>query len=339
MKSVIASLILLSALAAFGPPETAQAAEPVALKFAFPAPVVDPNYASGVAPWIDEVNKASNGALQIQAYPAMALANFGNVYDRVLNNVAQLAFGTFGPVASQFPRTQVSTVSFDTRDTVGLSKALWNLYTAGRFNPEFEQVKLLALFSFAGPALNTNDPITSLATLKGMKVAVSSRTMADVMNALGATPVTLTPTEFFQGLQRGTVRGAAISMGAAEEFKLDEVTTHHLLAPLGNSPGFVFMNKAAYAALPAELQKLVDQHSGASFSEKMGVANDVFQRNAIQHIGARPGQNVSEISAAQLAEWRTRMEPIVQSWIKDTPGGAAVLAALHAELARLQAAN
>jgi TRAP-type C4-dicarboxylate transport system substrate-binding protein len=339
MKSVIASLIVLSGLAVSVPSLTAQAAEPVTLKFAFPAPPVDPNYASGVAPWIEEVNKAAGGALQIQAFPGMTLANFGNVYDRVLNNVAQLAFGTFGPVTSQFPRTQVSTVSFDAQDTVRLSKALWALYAAGTFNPEFDQVKLLALFSFAGPALNTNEPITSLATLKGMKVAVSGRTMGDVMNALGATPVTLTPTEFFQGLQRGTVRAAAISMGAAEEFKLDEVTTHHLLAPLGNSPGWVFMNKAAYAALPENLQKLLDRHSGASLSEKMGVANDVFQRNAIAHIKARPGQHVSEISAAQFAGWKTRIEPIVQSWVKDTPNGAAVLAALHAELARLQPAN
>ena len=339
MKSVFAPLMLLSGVVASGLPVTARAAEPVALKFAFPAPVVDPNYASGVAPWIEEVNKASGGALQIQAYPAMALANFGNVYDRVLNNVAQMAFGTFGPVTSQFPRTQVSTVSFDAQDTVRLSKALWNLYAAGTFNPEFEQVKLLALFSFAGPALNTNEPITSLATLKGMKVAVSGRTMADVMSALGATPVTLTPTEYFQGLQRGTVRAAAISIGAAEEFKLDEVTNHHLLAPLGNSPGWVFMNKAAYTALPAELQKVIDQHSGASLSEKMGVANDVFQRNAIEHIKGRPGQHVSEISAAQFAEWKARIEPIVQSWVKDTPNGAAVLAALQAELARLHVAR
>ena len=337
MKSVIASLILVCGVAVSSP--TPAAAEPVALKFAFPAPPVDPNYASGVAPWIEEVNKASGGRLQIQAYPGMALANFGNVYDRVLNNVAQMAFGTFGPVTSQFPRTQVSTVSFGTQDTVGMSKALWNLYAAGTFNPEFEQVKLLALFSFAGTALNTNEPITSLATLKGMKVAVSGRTMADVMTALGATPITLTPTEYFQGLQRGTVRAAAISMGAAEEFKLDEVTTHHLIVPLGNAPGFVIMNKAAYAALPEALQKLLDQHSGASLSEKMGVANDVFQRNAIEHIKSRAGQHVSEISAAQFAQWRIRIEPIVQSWVKDTPNGAAVLAAMHAELARLSAAN
>jgi TRAP-type C4-dicarboxylate transport system substrate-binding protein len=336
MKSVVASLILLSGVAA-SVPSTAQAAEPIALKFAFPAPTVDPNYASGVAPWIEEVNKASGGALQIQAYPAMALANFGNVYDRVLNNVAQLAFGTFGPVVSQFPRTQVSTVSFDAQDTVRLSKALWNLYASGTFNPEFEQVKLLAIFSFAGPALNTNEAITSLATLKGMKVAVSGRTMADVMTALGATPVTLTPTEYFQGLQRGTVRAAAISMGAAEEFKLDEVTTHHLIAPLGNSPGWVFMNKAAYLALPENLQKLLDQHSGASLSEKMGVANDVFQRNAIEHIKNKSGHTVSVISATQFAEWKPRIDPIVQSWVKDTPDGAKVLAALHAELTKLQA--
>ena len=338
MKSIITSMILLFGVAVSAPSTTASAADPVTLKLAFPAPLTDPNYTGGVGPWVKEVQNASGGALQFQVL-GPPFANFGNVYDRALNNVAQVAFGTFGPLASQYPRTQVATLPFITNDTVRLSKALWQLYATGPLHGEFEKVKLLSLFSFAGPAINTNETISSLANLKGLKVAVAGRTLADVLTALGATPVTLTPSEFFQGLNRGTVRGAAISMGAVELFKLDEVTTHHLLAPLGNAPGFVIMNKTAFAELPANLQQLIDRFSGATLSDQMGAANDLAQRQAIDHMKAKSGQHVNELSATEFAVWKARMEPIVQSWVKDTPDGAAVLAALRAELARLQAAD
>jgi TRAP-type transport system periplasmic protein len=338
MKSAIVSLVLLCSAAASASSTTASAAEPVTLKLAFPAPLSDPNYAGGVGPWIEEVQQASGGELKIQVF-GPPMANFGNVYDRLLNNVAQVAFGTFGPLASQYPRTQVATLPFITEDTALLSKALWQLYVSGPLNREFEHVKLLALFSFAGSALSTNEQITSLANVKGMKVAVAGRALADVITALGATPVTLTPTEFYQGIQRGTVRGAGISMGAVELFKIDEVTTHHLLVPLGSGPGFVMMNKAAYAALPAKLQKIIDQHSGRSLSEKMGAANASFQQQAIDHMKAKSGQHVNELSAAELAIWEARIEPVVQSWVKGTPDGAAVLAAVRTELKRLHTAN
>lgn len=333
------SALVLAAVAAIATPLRVQAAERMTLKFGFPVPAGSVDNARGVAPWIDEVEKASGGTLQIKLYTGPTLGTLRNIYERTLAGVSQISFSTFGAFAAQFPRTQVASLPFLTRNTVDLSVALWRLYASGVLAPEYQKVRLLALFSFPNAVLHTNKPITTLADLNGMKIAVSSHTMGEVMNTFGASPVTLTPNELYLGINRGVVEGAVTSLGAAKVFKLDEITTYHLEAPLGAAPGFVFMNEASYAALPAKAKHAIDEFSGASFSKKLGIANDFEQRKEISFLKAKPGQHLSELTAAQYAIWKARIQPIIEAWTKRTPDGAKVLVLCREELAKLAAAK
>ena len=167
------SLALALTLAA---PSLAGAAEPVTLKFGFPAPVSSYVNTEGMSPWIDEVEKASGGTLKIKLFAGPTLGTFRDIYDRTLNGVSEISFGVFGPLASQFPRTQVSDLPFESNNTEQSSVALWRLYAKGVLAPEYDKVKVLALFNFPSSDLHTNKQIETIADLKGQKYAVSSRT-------------------------------------------------------------------------------------------------------------------------------------------------------------------
>jgi TRAP-type C4-dicarboxylate transport system substrate-binding protein len=310
----------------------------VTLRFGFPVPAASYDNTRGVTPWIQDVEKASGGTLKIQLFTGPALGTFHNIYDRTLTGISQISFSTFGDLISEFPRTDVGSLPFLTRNTTDLSIALWKIYADGLL-PEFGKVKLLALFSFPNAVLHTNKPITSLADMKGMRIGVSSRVMGEVMTAFGAAPASLSPDELYEAIQHGLASGAVTSLGAAQVFKLDEVTTYHLEAPLGAAPGFVFMNKDAYAALPQPAKDAIDKFSGASFSKKMGEANDVEQTDERNHLKGLAGQHVSEPSAAEYALWQARVQPIVDAWEKRTPDGTKVLTALRAELDKLASAH
>lgn len=338
MKRAVLARGILTAFAIAALPLAAAGAEPVTLRFGFPVPAASYNNTHGVSPWIQEVEKASGGTLKIQLFTGPALGTFHNIYDRTLTGTSQISFSTFGDLTSDFPRTQVASLPFLTRNTADLSIALWDLYEEGLL-PEFGKVKLLALFSFPNAVLHTNKPITTIADLKGMRIADSSRIVAEVVDAFGAASVSLSPDELYEAVARGLAGGAITSLGAAQIFKLDEVTTYHLEAPLGAAPGFVFMNKAAYAALPQQAKNAIDEFSGASFSKKLGEANDLEQSDARDRLKAEEGQHVSDLSAAEYALWQTRVQPIVDEWAKHTPDGAKVLAACRAELQKLAAAH
>lgn len=307
-------------------------AETVTLKFGFPAPPTSYVNTDGMTPWINDVEKASGGTLKIQLFAGPALGNFNNIYDRTVENVAQISFGTFGAYASVFPRTQVSDLPFINDDTRRSSVALWRLYAKGLLNPEYDKVKALALFTFPGSVLNSNKPIKTLDEVKGMKLAASSRTLGEAAIAMGAAPITLTPSDLYEAQNRRVVDGILVAWTAVKTFKLDDVTKDHLQLPLGEAPAFVFMNKSAYDALPAPAKAAIDKYSGESFSDRLGLANEHANRAEAQHVASLAGQSVAKLSAEQYPLWEKRIRPVIEQWVKATPDGAKLLAAFQEEL-------
>jgi TRAP-type C4-dicarboxylate transport system substrate-binding protein len=338
MKKAIALFTLAMGLAVVAP-SLARAASPVTLKFAFPAPFNSYVNTEGMGPWIDRVEKASGGTLKIKLFAGTTLANGRDVYDRTLNNVAQISFGIFGPFAAQFPRTQVADLPFLTDNTAISSVALWRLYASGLLAPEYKNVKVLALFNFPSAVLNTNKPVKTLDDIQGMKLVVSSRPSADMAAALGASPVTLTPPETYQGLSRGVAEGSIISWTAVKTFRLDEVTKDHLEAPLGEAPAFVFINKNAYASLPSKAKAAIDKYSGESFAKILGTNNQAASDGESKKVAGEPGHSVTKLSPAQYDVWKTRIEPVIDAWAKHAPDGAKVLAAYRAEIKKAAAMN
>jgi len=110
MKHVLAFGIAV-ALAASG---TARAEDPVQLKFAIPTPPIS-SVSKGLQPWAEEVKKESGGDVQVQLFLGPTVATIFNAYDRVIDGVVDVAFGNFGPLASQFPKTAVVTLPFESR--------------------------------------------------------------------------------------------------------------------------------------------------------------------------------------------------------------------------------
>jgi TRAP-type C4-dicarboxylate transport system substrate-binding protein len=312
-------------------PSFAQA-QAVTLKFGFPAPAVSYVNTDGMTPWINDVEKASDGTLKIQLIAGPTLGTFDNIYERTVADVAQISFGTFGSYASVFPRTQVSDLPFLNEDTRRSSVALWRLYAKGLLNPEFDKVKALALFTFPASVLNTNKPVKTLDDVKGMKLAASSRTLGQIAIEMGAAPITLNPSELYEAANRHVVDGILVGWTAVKTFKLDEVTRDHLQLPLGEAPAFVFMNKEAYDALPPQAKAAIDKYSGEVFSDRLGLANERANRAEAKHVASLPRHSVASLSAEQAPLWEKRIHPVTEQWVKATPDGAKLLAAFEDEL-------
>ncbi|HEY3917480.1 MAG TPA: TRAP transporter substrate-binding protein [Stellaceae bacterium] len=333
MKRALALGALAMLLAA--PARSARAAEPVQLKFGYPGSVSSYVNTKGMTPWLKAVNEASDGTLKITLYAGPTLGTIRDIYERTLAGVAQIAFATFGAITSQFPLVQVAELPFLSNDAEISSVALWRLYEKGLFGHEFDKVKVLALFNFESSALDTNKPVATIDDLRGLKLAVESRILGDMTVALGASPVTLTTTELYQAMSRGTVDGIFIGWTAIKTFKLQEVTKDHLELSLGEAPAYVIMNEAAYAALSAKAKAAIDKYSGESFSRKLGANNVAAGREEAQLVTGMAGQSVAKLSPAQETIWKARVEPIVDDWIKRTPDGAKVLAAYRDEIEKL----
>ncbi len=326
--AALAGLVLAAAPAA-------GARAKVTLKLAFPAPPQSQVYTWGIGPWIKDVEKAAGGALEIKFFPGPSLATFGNALDRVTNNVAQIAFGVEGPYANLFVKSNVAEIPFLSESDEDASVALWRLYEKGILDKAYERVHPLALFVFPGSGIHTHSRVKSLDDLKGLKMAVFARSSAEYSELLGATPVTMTPSEAYQATQRGLVQSIMVGWSAVLPFKLQEVVNFHLQLALGQAPAFVFMNKGAYAGLPADVKKVMDEYSGEPFSRRMGHTTDRQNELGATVVGKMPGHTIYRLPPDQAETWHQRLAPAEANWVKATPDGAAILAAYKAELEKL----
>jgi TRAP-type transport system periplasmic protein len=313
-------------------------ADPVQLKFAYPSA---PNNAlfQGMQGWVDDVNKAANGAIEVKLFPGGVIADNSNMYDRVTGGVADIGFAVFGPVSSVFPKTNVGTLPFEARNHREDALALWALYEKGIIKDEFTKFHPLAFVVFPGLVIHSKKPIHTLADVKGMKISVEGRVLSQMIPRLGAAPISLQPGELYQSLQRGLVDAVPQGWPSVPTFHLDEVTNFHLEVPLGFNTGYVAMNNDSYAKLPPAGKAAIDKLSGKVFVERLVAADDTMQALGRDATKAMAGQTIAQLDPAEEARWKEAVAPVTDDWVKATPDGAHVLAAFRDEVTAVRGAK
>ena len=312
-----------------------RAAEPIVLKFAYPGPLKSWPAVKGVLPWAAKIKAETEGMVDIRIYSG--IASYRNVYDRILNGVADFGFGTFGGIERQFPRTSVTGLPFIADNSVETGLALWRLYANGVIAEEYERVKPIAMFGFGNSAVFLSRPIDSLDDLKGMKIFANGRSVGKIVTLIGAVPITSNPAALFEGLTRGLAQGAVFSWSGIMNFRLEKVVHGAVDVPFGRTGGYFMMNKQAFAKLPAMAQKAIDKYSGDDLSRQMGQESDNQDEDARVKLLSDPAQFKDvKLSQAQRENLRHVLAPVTDEWVKSTPDGAKVLAAFEAEVAKMQ---
>jgi TRAP-type C4-dicarboxylate transport system substrate-binding protein len=326
----------LFACALWSPLSWSQAIE---LRMASPAPPQSAINTRGLEEWIKDVTAASGGTISIRLMMGPTLATFENAYDRTLKGIADLAFGTSGSVGGQFPRTEVNALPFETENPREAALALWRTYERGLFADEYSQVRTLALFSFPNNLIHTRSvKVRSLADLKGLKLITGGKLGSDIIAALGAAPVTLTPSEYYPSLSSGLAEGTMTAWTAVDTFKVYEVAKIHFTAPLaGGAPAYVIMNKRSYDRLPPQAKAAIDKYSGEVLSRRMGNVVQALDDSAKDKIRGLPGQTFETITPEEQARWKTRLDVISAEWVKNTPNGAAILSGFREEVKKVRA--
>jgi TRAP-type C4-dicarboxylate transport system substrate-binding protein len=331
---LIASAALIAAVPAVLP-AAAQTADPILLRIAYPSSP-SPPLNDGIRPWAEELEKATNGAVKPQITIGPGLGNLENIYHRTVQGVVDLAYGTTGTVGGRFLRTQVCNLPFTAQDSHEASVVTWRMFQNGTTAMEFADAKPIALFTFGSSVIHTNRPIETAADLKGVKIGSSSKSSAEALTLLGAAPVTITPPEFYQAIQRNLVIGVPVSWSGAIAFKVFEVSKHHVEAPFGLAPAYFVMNKDVYAKLPANVRDVIDRLSYEKLSAVIGIAGKKTDEMNRDKIKAMDGHTVSDLAPDERERWRKLLEPIAEEWVRTTPDGPKVLAAFRAEVEKFR---
>jgi len=317
----------------------AAADEPITLRFAIPgASPTSSTYTGVFQPWMAQVEADAAGNLKLQEF--FTIANFGNVYDRVVNGVADLGYMVLGSMGGKFPGSSVVELPSDIAYGREGAGAFWKLYQDGTVTAEYREVRPLALFVFPQNVLSSPKAVATLADLKGLRVATLSKGAGDIVERLGGAPMSTNPAGIYEILQRRTADAAIIGWLGLTSLKLAEVTNYHVALGLDSGGGALVMNKDVYDKLPVKAKQAIDKNSGSAASQALGGSFDRVYANAENIVRNLPGHFIVSVTQADKERYaRDIAGPLTAEWVQKTPNGAAILAAYRAEAGKLRQAR
>lgn len=329
MKSI--KLAALAATTALAP----LAAGAETLTFASTNPEQHPINAYFVE-WIGNMNEAAGGAVEVDIRHGPTLANHTNFYDRVVDGVVDISWGVtvFNP--GKFTNSLVMTIPFFVESSAQGSYAACQMYESGIFGADYEGLKPLLFGNFPQSGLHMADtPISDgLGSMAGLNIITTSPPAAEITKGNEGNPLSIGLTETYEALQRGTADGVILPFTAVPGFKLDDVSKHHYVAPLGGALGVVFMTQENYDSLSDEAKAAVDAFSSCENSRDFGEWLDEWNAGTIAMLQNNPDHTVTEMSAEEVQGIINYVgEEILESFAGAFPGGQPLVDELMAQLA------
>jgi TRAP-type C4-dicarboxylate transport system substrate-binding protein len=294
-----------------------------------------------IEPWTNAVEEASEGRIKFEIFPAMSLGGAPpELYSQVRDGVADLVWTLPGYTPGVFPRLEMFELpNVHSGDAVATNMAIQDMMDL--LAPDLEDIQPILVHVHSGNALHVaNGDVQSLADFDGLKIRSPSRTGAWMLEALGAEPVGMPVPALPQALSKNTVGAGLVPFEIAIPLRLAELTSSSTQldqgARFGTSTFLFAMNKASYDSLPADLQQVIDDHSGADFAQAMGEAWNTIEPTGIG-IAEAAGNTVYTLSAEATAEFAPAFDAVAQRWLDEANSldidGDALLAQARAAVA------
>lgn len=292
-----------------------------------------------LVPWAQKVERDSGGRLSISVYPSMQLGGQPpQLVDQVRDGVVDIVWTLAGYTPGRFPRLEVFELPFLNTHPVVMNLAMRDFVQ--RHPEEFRDYRLIAVFTHFGQALHARDPVRSAADLRGMKIRVPSRMCGWIVSALDAIPIGSPVSKVPELLSKGVVDAALIPFEVVQAVKVDELVDYHVTLDSSRSDRFntqvfiIAMNRDSYAALPPDLQQVIDRNSDEATARWLGT---IWAQNEEPGLAqAAASGELIRLDTETVGALRTAVEiPVQQRWFREIAGKGLDGPALLAEARQL----
>jgi len=288
--------------------------------------------------WCQEVEKRTEGRVKVQYFAGQTLTKANQTYDSVLNGIADVGMSAFAYTRGRFPVMGAVDMPMGYPDGV-TATAVANRVFEGYAAKELSDTQVMYLHAHGPGMLHTRKKaVATLDDLKGLKIR-STGISAELITALGGSPVPMPMPESYQSLQKGVVDGSVHPLETNKGWKLAEVVDYVTMAKdvAYTTTFFVVMNKAKWNALVAKDQAAIVALN-KDFAVKHGQAWDSSDAEGLK-VFKENGKNVVEMDAKEMARWKAAATPMIQEYAqkldKDGLNGTAAVEAIRRELAKI----
>jgi TRAP-type C4-dicarboxylate transport system substrate-binding protein len=211
--------------------------------------------------FLKEIESRSKGRIVFERYWGQSLVGAREIPDALAGGVADVGSILPGYYPGKFPLADVGSLPSIAEHNWPALMALHELF---RTVPEVKEesakrgIKMFLPIG-SGPyyILTKKKEIRKIEDMKGLKLR-SLGYQAKLVQALGGNPVSMPITEVFDALHKGTIDGVVCDADIAHNYGLDRGSKYFTTVPFGCASFFMGISIKAFSALPAELQKMIE---------------------------------------------------------------------------------
>lgn len=268
----------------------------------------------------DEVEKNSEGRIQINIRPAAQLGGDVEIIEQTQMGLVHIAIPPTGNLANFNEKMYLMDLPFLLTDDESMKRVLDG--EVGRELLDALEPNNLKGISMWGAGFRhmTNNvrPIEGPADLKGIKMrTLQAPTILSTYRAYGANPTAMAYTEVYNGLQQGVVEGQENPFANIYSMKFYEVQKNMTLTAHTYHTYAAIMNKQAWDSLPDDLKKVVedamvigrDAARQYTLEDEAKILEEIKGRVDVRELSAEGREAFIEQSKPIYDEFRPKVTP------------------------------
>src|SRR5512140_1537679 len=287
----------------------AQAADPVTLRVADSFPKGHYLVKLILEPWMDEVKKRTNNAVNFEHYPAQQLGKATDMLKLTQTGVADIGYVAPGYTSDKMPVSEVAMLPGAFEHSCQGTLAYWKLARSGVIAEQdytANNIRLLLMVSLPQYRIFTvKQPVKDPADVTGLKLRSTGGAQDLTLRAIGAVPVRMAAPDAYESLSRGTMDGLLFPLESVVAYGADKLVKYATDGlGFGSFVVSYSISEASWKKLTPEIQKAM-----------VDVANEIIP-SACQEV-----QKAEETVKAKMEAAGVRFEPVQPEKFRDLMKG------------------
>lgn len=290
-------------------------AEKVVVKLAHALPATH-HLARGMASFAEKVSEASKGNVTIEIFPSGQLHNDKSMNDAIMTGGVDMGLNSTAMWASVIPAMEIFDVPFLFPSYDKIDKAIKG-GLGEKLSKEMEKKGAKALiwadYGFVQFA-NDKKPIKKPEDFKGLKLRGYGELPSETIKALGAAPVTMSSSEVYMAIQRGTIDGQTSGTTAMYERKMFEVTKYLTMTNHAFPEFLLAVNLDFWNGLSEDNKKII-QDAAAKVESEIRAGAKSEDEKALNMLKEK-GMEVYVVPESELPNWQKATEPVQKIFVE-----------------------
>lgn len=290
----------------------------VSLSYAFFAPI-ESFPGVQMEEWAKRLEKQTDTKVSIKMFAGGTLLGSGDIFDGVSKGVVDVGMDSPAYDITRFPLMSVVTLPIGFQCSQSASMTMLDLLR--EYKPAgFEGYQVVTAFTTEPAYLQSKQPVTSMADLKGMALRTSGA-LTPALKRLGASPVGLPMPKVAQSLQTGVINGYVSSREVLKDFGLANQVGYVTDYPFGVSNTFVaVMDQKRFDNLPKDVRQAINdlRPKMAKFASSYHDEQNV--KGAVNWAKSEKGVETVQLADGEKQKWDSEMQAFVDDWQQQVAG-------------------